>query len=81
MPISCAQNCIAPETASANGAWPSSVGIDAEEQMMHDRIGDEDAVENIVAVDAAFGANLADQLVDRLAHGLGHGLAVRPGSS
>ena len=49
--------------------------IDAEEQMVHDRIADEDAVENVVAVDVAFLADLADQPVDRLAHGLGHGFA------
>ena len=50
--------------------------VDAEEQVVHDRIADEDAVENVVAVDVAFLADLADQPVDGLAHRLGHGLAA-----
>ena len=50
--------------------------VDAEEQVMHDRIGDEHAVENVVTIDIAFLADLADQAVDRLAHGDGHGLAA-----
>ena len=44
--------------------------------MVHDRIGDEDGVEDVVAVDVAFRADLADQVVDRLAHGTCHGLAA-----
>ena len=35
--------------------------VDAEEQVVHDRIADEDAVEDVVALDIAFGADLADQ--------------------
>ena len=35
--------------------------VDAEEQMVHDRVADEDHVENVVAVDFAFFADLADQ--------------------
>ena len=50
--------------------------IDAEEEVVHDRIADEDAFEDLVALDVAFGADLADQHADRLAHGLGH--ASRP---
>ncbi|MCY1234163.1 hypothetical protein D9M72_467370 [compost metagenome] len=52
--------------------------VDAEEQVVHDRVANEDHVENVVAVDFALGADLADQAVDRLAHRLGHGFpAVR----
>ena len=47
--------------------------VDAQEQVVHDRVGHEHAVEDVVAVDAAFGADLADQVVDGVADGLGHG--------
>jgi predicted YcjX-like family ATPase len=43
--------------------------VDAQEQMMHDRVADEDRVENVGAVDLAFLADLVDQAVDRFAHG------------
>jgi hypothetical protein len=49
--------------------------VDAEEQVVHDRVGDEYGVENVVAVHPAFRAYLADQPVDGLAYGLRHGLA------
>ena len=35
--------------------------IDAEEQMVHDRIADEDEIQDVVAMDVAFLADLADQ--------------------
>ena len=35
--------------------------VDAEEEVVHDRVADEDAFEDLVAQDAAFGADLADQ--------------------
>ncbi len=44
--------------------------------MVHDRVADEDGVENVVAVDAALVADLRRQIVDRLANGLGHRLAA-----
>ncbi len=44
--------------------------------MMHDRVADEDRIENVGTVDLALGADLVDQLVERLAHGLGHALAA-----
>ena len=51
--------------------------VDAEQQMVHDRVADEGRVENVAARDARFVRNLADQRVDRVAHGLGHlGLAA-----
>ncbi len=50
--------------------------VDAEEQVVHDRIADEDQIEDVVAIDLRFGADLADQSVDRIAHRLGHRLAA-----
>ena len=43
---------------------------------MHDRVADEDAVENVVALDVAFGADLVDQARDRLAHRDRHAFAA-----
>ena len=45
--------------------------VNAKEEMVHDRIADEDRVENVGAVDLAFGADLIDQRIDRLAHSFG----------
>ena len=50
--------------------------IDAKEQMVHDRIADEHAVENVVAVDATLIADLSDQRIDSFAHRFGHRLAA-----
>ena len=45
--------------------------VDAEQQVVHDRVADEGSVENVAARDACLVRNLADQRVDRAAHGLG----------
>ncbi len=44
--------------------------VDAEEQMVHDRVADDDGVEHVVGIDAALGADLARQLGDGIAHRL-----------
>src|SRR5690606_32836946 len=67
-----------PLDCSGNGQCKRSLAklgrVDAQEQVMHDRIADENAVEDILAVDATFFADLADQAVDCIAYGLGHSL-------
>ena len=50
--------------------------VDAEKEMMHDRIANEDGVQNILARHAAIGADLVDQSVQGFAHRVGHGLAA-----
>ena len=45
--------------------------IDAEQQVVHDRIADEGRVEDVAARDAGVCRRLADQRVHRAAHGLG----------
>ena len=43
-------------------------GIDAEHEVVHDRVADDHDVENPISPDVDGGDQLADQLVDRLAH-------------
>ncbi len=47
-------------------------GINAKEQVVHDRIADEDDFQNIRELDLGFGGNLAGKRVQRLADGGGH---------
>src|SRR5690625_1090511 len=46
--------------------------IDAEQKVVHDRVGDEGGIEEIAGLEARFGTDLPQQAVDALAHGLGH---------
>ena len=50
--------------------------VDGEEQVVHDRIADEHRVEDVVALDIAFGTDLVDEAGDGLAHGDRHALAA-----
>ena len=52
--------------------------VDAEHEVVHDRVADDHDVEHPVAVDTGGVEQLADQLVDRLAHGGGQ-LAIAAG--
>ena len=47
--------------------------IDAEEQVMHDRVADKYAVENVLRLDSSLSADAFDEAVDGVAHGLRHG--------
>ena len=58
--------------ASAKGAPPSSVGSMPEQQVVHDRVADEDQLEDVVGVDHRLGGELAEQRVERAADGVGH---------
>ena len=52
--------------------------VDAQKQVMHDRIADEDGFHDEVGGNPALGGNLARQRVDGLAHRVGHlGIAAR----
>ena len=46
--------------------------IDAEQQMMHDRVADERRLEDLLARDADLPRDVGDEAVDRGAHGVGH---------
>ena len=46
--------------------------VDAQQQVVHHRVADEDALENVGGGDPGLRGDLADQGVDRLAHRLGH---------
>ena len=53
--------------ASVNGAWPSGVGIDAEHDVVHDRVADDDDVEQLVGGCIGLAQQIGDQLVERAA--------------
>lgn len=50
--------------------------IDAEEEVMHDRVADKDGVEDGIGFHLALAAGLGDEVVDGAANGLRHGLAA-----
>ena len=52
---------------------PAQLGrIDAQQQMMHDRIADEGDLEDLAQADTRFLGDIDCQSIQRLAHGLGH---------
>ena len=50
--------------------------VDAQKQMMHDRIADEHRVENVDHLDVRLFGDIGDQSVERIAHGDRHRLAA-----
>jgi len=49
------------------GGRPQLAGVDAKDEMMHDRVSDHGQFDDLVAVDSGLCAQLADQGVERLA--------------
>jgi hypothetical protein len=67
--MDCARNCKRERRLAEFGR------VDAQKQMVHDRVADEHGIEDVVLFDAALPTDFLDQRVDGAAHRLGHGHA------